>query len=255
MILLNLKRFEGKTVVITGSGSGIGKGTALRFAEEGANIVNIDMNKENADSTESEIKKMNKEVLTIIGDISKKEDVKNFVQKSIERFNRVDILVNNAGGISGLKPFIEKTEDELDLDIDLNLRGTMNCTRAVLDQMISRKSGKIINISSIGAKKGKPRTVSYGAAKAGIIGFTQNLGVEVAGLGINVNCIAPGLGVTNFGGGSPPPDIMKKAMDTIPIRRTTTPQDIANAVAFLASDVSQDIVGQTISVDGGESIV
>jgi 3-oxoacyl-[acyl-carrier protein] reductase len=177
------------------------------------------------------------------------------VKRALEEFGRIDILVNNAGAISGLKPFNEKSEDELDMDIDLNLRGTMNCTRAVLDQMISRQSGKIINISSIGAKKGKPRTVSYGAAKAGIIGFTQCLAVEVAGLGINVNCLAPGLGVTNFGGGSPPPDILEKAMNTIPIKRTTTPQDIANAVAFLVSDVSQDIVGQTISVDGGECIV
>ena len=246
-----------KVALITGTGSqvGFGKPTALTLAQEGCHIIASDIDLEGAKKTASEVEFLGRKAVAVKADIRKIKEVRDMVKRALDEFDRIDILVNNAGAISGLKPFIEKTEDELDMDIDLNLRGTMNCTRAVLDQMISRKSGKIINISSIGAKKGKPRTVSYGAAKAGIIGFTQNLGVEVAGLGINVNCIAPGLGVTNFGGGSPPPDIMKKAMDTIPIRRTTTPQDIANAVAFLASDVSQDIVGQTISVDGGESIV
>ena len=246
-----------KIALVTGTGSqkGFGKITALTLAQEGCHIIASDIDLEGAIKTASEVESLGRKAIAVQADIRIIKEVQDMVKRALDEFDRIDILVNNAGAISGLKPFTEKTEDELDMDIDLNLRGTMNCTRAVLDQMISRKSGKIINISSIGAKKGKPRTVSYGAAKAGIIGFTQNLGVEVAGLGINVNCIAPGLGVTNFGGGSPPPDIMKKAMDTIPIRRTTTPQDIANAVAFLASDVSQDIVGQTISVDGGESII
>jgi 3-oxoacyl-[acyl-carrier protein] reductase len=246
-----------KVALITGTGSqkGFGKAISLTLAEEGCHIIASDIDFEGATKTASEVKSLGRKAIAIKADIRKVEEVRDMVERTLEEFERIDILVNNAGAISGLKPFIDKTEDELDMDIDLNLRGAMNCTRAVLSQMISRGSGKIINISSIGAKKGKPKTVSYGAAKAGIIGLTQNLGVEVAGLGINVNCIAPGLGVTNFGGGTPPPEILKKAMNTIPLKRTTSPQDIANAVAFLASDVSQDIVGQTISVDGGESII
>lgn len=246
-----------KVALITGTGSqkGFGKTTALTLAQEGCHIIASDIDLEGAIKTVSEVESLGRKAIAIKADIRKTREVRDMVKRALDEFDRIDILVNNAGAISGLKPFIEKTEDELDMDIDLNLRGAMNCTRAVLSQMISRKSGKIINISSIGAKKGKPKTVSYGAAKAGIIGFTQCLGVEVAVFGINVNCIAPGLGVTNFGGGSPPPEILEKAMNTIPIKRTTTPQDIANTVAFLSSDVSQDIVGQTISVDGGESII
>lgn len=246
-----------KIALITGTGSqkGFGKATALTLAQEGCHIIASDIDLEGAKKTASEVESLGRKAIAVKADIRKVKDVKDMVKRALDEFDRIDILVNNAGAISGLKPFIDKTEDELDMDIDLNLRGAMNCTRAVLGQMISHENGKIINISSIGAKKGKPKTVSYGAAKAGIIGLTQNLGVEVAGLGINVNCIAPGLGVTNFGGGSPPPEILEKAMNTIPIKRTTTPQDIANVVAFLASDVSQDIVGQTISVDGGECII
>lgn len=246
-----------KIALITGTGSqiGFGKTIALTLAKEGCDIVACDINLEGAKKTAEEVESLGRKAIAIKADIRKVKEVGEMAKRALDEFDRIDILVNNAGAISGLKPFIDKTEEELDMDIDLNLRGAMNCTRAVLGQMISRKSGKIINISSIGAKKGKPRTVSYGAAKAGIIGFTQCLAVEVAGFGINVNCIAPGLGITNFGGGSPPPDLLEKAMNTIPIKRTTTPQDIANTVVFLSSDMSQDIVGQTISVDGGESII
>lgn len=246
-----------KVALITGAGSqkGFGKAIAVTLAQEGCDIVACDIDLDGAVKTASEVESLGRKAVAIKVDITNPKEVNEMRIRAMEEFDKIDILVNNAGAISELKPFIDKTEAEWDSDINLNLKGAMNCTKAVLDQMISRKSGKIINISSIGAKKGKPRTVSYGAAKAGIIGFTQCLGVEVAGLGINVNCLAPGLGLTNFGGGSPPPDILEKAMNTIPIKRTTTPQDIANVVAFLASDVSQDIVGQTISVDGGECIV
>ena len=246
-----------KVALITGAGSqkGFGKAIAVTLAQEGCDIVACDIDLDGAVKTASEVESLGRKAVAIKVDITNPKEVNEMRIRAMEEFDKIDILVNNAGAISELKPFIDKTEVEWDSDINLNLKGAMNCTKAVLDQMISRKSGKIINISSIGAKKGKPRTVSYGAAKAGIIGFTQCLAVEVAGLGINVNCLAPGLGLTNFGGGSPPPDILEKAMNTIPIKRTTTPQDIANVVAFLASDVSQDIVGQTISVDGGECIV
>jgi 3-oxoacyl-[acyl-carrier protein] reductase len=144
----------------------------------------------------------------------------------------IDILVNNAGAITPPKDLVEKIDEEWNRDIDLNLKGTINCTKAVLSHMLARKNGKIINISSIGARKGMAHAVVYNAAKAGVVGFTQSLGVELAPSGINVNCIAPGLGFTNFGGGNAPPPSVKGAVDRIPIRRTTAPQDIANMVAF-----------------------
>jgi len=246
-----------RVAIVTGAGSqvGFGKATAVTLAREGCDVIVVDIDLEGAKKTASEIEGLGRTVMAIKTDITKGDDVEEMVKTALERFGKIDILVNNAGAISTLKPFIERTESEWDLDINLNLKGMMYCTRAVLEQMISRSYGKIISISSIGAKKGKSNTSTYGAAKAGVIGFTQNLAVEVAGKGINVNCIAPGLGLTGFGGGGPPPEIMEKALSTIPVKRTTTPQDIANLVAFLASDVSSDIVGQTISVDGGESIV
>jgi NAD(P)-dependent dehydrogenase (short-subunit alcohol dehydrogenase family) len=121
--------------------------------------------------------------------------------------------------------------------------------------MIARKSGKIINISSIGGSHGVANTAGYGSAKSGIIGFTRNLGVEVAPSGINVNCVAPGMALTNFGGGAPPPDLLEKAKATIPTRRITDPLDIANAVVFLASEAARNIVGQNLGVDGGEGVL
>ena len=251
---LNLKD---KVALVTGAGSpkGFGKAIALTLAREGCDVIVADLDLEGAKQTEAEIKSLKRDAITIKVDVTNNTEVREMVNNALSHFGRIDILVNNAGGITPLKTFDKKQESDWDKDINLNLKAVMYCSKAVIDHMISRKSGKIINISSIGAKKGMPHTTSYGAAKAGVIGFSQVLASEMAPLGINVNCIAPGLGLTNFGGGPPPPEIVEAAIARIPARRTTEPQDIANAVAFLASDVSSDIVGQNISVDGGESII
>jgi 3-oxoacyl-[acyl-carrier protein] reductase len=188
-------------------------------------------------------------------DITNSTEVKNVVGEVMKQFKVIDILVNNAGGISTISNFIDKPEQEWNRDIELNLKGAMNCSYAILPQMMARKRGKIINISSIGATVGIPHTVAYASSKAGIVGFTKNLGVEVAPSGINVNSVAPGMALTNFGGGAPPPDLLEKARATIPTRRINEPQDVANAVAFLASDVARNIVGQNLGVDGGEGIL
>ena len=248
---------KGKVALVTGAGSqkGFGKSIAITLAEEGCDVIVCDIDPEGANLTAAEIEKLGRKVLAAKMDVTNNTEVKSVVEEILKQFQVIDILVNNAGAITTLQTFVDKPEADWNRDIDLNLKGTMNCTQAVLPGMLARKSGKIINISSIGAKKGKPKTVGYGAAKAGIIGLTQCLGVEVAGDGINVNCIAPGLGVTNFGGGAPSPDFLDTALKTIPVKRTTTPQDIANMVAILASDVTSDVVGQCISVDGGECIV
>lgn len=248
---------KGKVALVTGAASqkGFGKAIALTLAGEGCDVILCDIDQEGLEKTAEEVKKAGGKVFIFKTNIINNEEVKEMIKSALAQTDRIDILVNNAGAISKLQPFVEKPEADWNRDIDLNLRGTLNCIQAVLPGMLAQKKGKIISISSIGAKKGKPKTVGYGAAKAGVIGLTQCLGVEVAGEGINVNCIAPGLGVTNFGGGAPPPDIMEKALNTIPVRRTTTPQDIANMVAILASDVTGDVVGQCISVDGGECII
>ncbi len=248
---------KGKVALVTGAGSqkGYGKAIALTLAREGCDVIVADIDLAGAKQTAAEIEASGSRALALRADISNSTEVNDMAKAALAKFKRIDILVNNAGAITPPKPFADKTEAEYSRDIDLNLKGTINCTKAVLNNMLANKSGKIINISSIGYRKGMAHATAYNAAKAGVVGFTQALAVEVAPSGINVNSIAPGLGLTNFGGGAPPPDMLQAALARIPVRRTTQPQDIANAVVFLASDVASDIAGQTLSVDGGESVV
>jgi NAD(P)-dependent dehydrogenase (short-subunit alcohol dehydrogenase family) len=248
---------KGKVALVTGAGSqiGFGKAIALTLAKEGCCVIVCDIDSEGANLTAAEIQKLGGKAIAAKMDITSSTEVKKVVVEVLKQVKVIDILVNNAGAISSLVHFVDKPEAEWNRDIELNLKGTMNCTYAILPQMIARKSGKIVNIASIGATHGKPNTVGYGAAKAGIVGFTMNLGAEVAPSGINVNAVAPGMSLTNFSGGAPPPELVEKARATVPSRRINEPQDVANAVTFLCSDAARNIVGQNLGVDGGEGIV
>jgi 3-oxoacyl-[acyl-carrier protein] reductase len=243
---------KGKVALVTGAGSqiGFGKAIALTLAKEGCDVVVNALHIEGAQKTADEITALGRKSMAIIADISKKDEVKDMVAGTIKEFGKIDILVNNAGAGSPPKPFIETTEEEWDRDIDVNLKGMLNCTKAVLPHMIARKQGKIINVSSMGGKTGGADATVYCAAKAAEINFTKGLAAEVAALGISVNCVAPGVGLTNFVRNAPP-GALDHLKEKIPIKRTTTPEDIAGAVAYLASDISSDVVGQTLSVDGG----
>jgi len=248
---------KNKVAIVTGAGSqvGFGKAIALALAKEGCAVIAADVDLKGAEQTAAEIAGLGQRALAVKCDVTRVSEVTSMTKTALEKYDHIDILVNNAGAIFSLKNFADKPEVDWDKEIDLNLKGVLNCTKAVIGQMIARKSGKIVSISSIGARKGMAHATVYGACKAGIVGFTQGLAVEVAPSGINVNAIAPGLGLTNFSGGPPPPNMVEGAKARIPIRRTTLPEDIANVVCFLVSDVSKDIVGQNISVDGGESII
>jgi NAD(P)-dependent dehydrogenase (short-subunit alcohol dehydrogenase family) len=250
-------RLKGKVALVTGAGSqkGFGKSIAITLAKEGCDVIVCDIDPEGANLTAAEIKKLGRRAIAAKMDVTNSTEVKSVMEESLKQFKVIDILVNNAGAISSFTHFVDKPGAEWYHDIELNLKGAMNCTHAILPQMIARGSGKIVNISSIGATIGISGTVGYGSAKAGIIGFTKNLGVEVAPSGVNVNSVAPGVALTNFGGGAPPPELLEKALVKIPTRRITEPQDIANAVVFLCSDVSRNIVGQNLGVDGGEGIL
>ena len=247
---------KGKIALVTGAGSqkGFGKGIAAVLAAEGCKVIAADLDIEGANKTADEINAQGNFAVALRIDITNSSEVDSAIGKMLKRFGRIDILVNNAGAIGPIKHFADKSEEEWDWDINLNLKGAMRCTRAVVKGMIERKSGKIINISSIGVTKALPNTSVYDAAKAGIVSWTQVLGVELAPFGINVNAVAPGMGLTGFAGGVPPETVIKDMKARIPNRRTTTPQDIGNMVAFLASDVSSDVVAQNIGVDGGESV-
>jgi len=247
---------KGKVALVTGAGSqiGFGKAIAVTLAREGCDVIVNDIDLEGAEKTAAEVRDLGRKSLTVKANVSSNVEVNDMVKAALEQFGKIDILVNNAGAIKGPKAFVESTEAEWDADINLNLKGVLNCTKAVLSHMISRQSGKIINISSIGGRIGSAHAAVYNAAKAGVIGFTKSLAAGVAASGINVNSVAPGFGITAFAGGAPP-DMVERAKADIPSKRTVEPQDIANIVAFLASDVAIDIVGQTISVDGGQSMI
>lgn len=249
---MNLK-LEGKVALITGAGSqkGFGKGIALTLAREGCDIVVNDINLDGAEQTAAEVKALGRKAIALKADITKKAEVDAMVEAALAQFGRIDILVNNAGVGTPPKPFVDSTEAEWDLGIDVNLRGVMNCSKAVLPHMISRKSGKIVNMSSIAGLGGTPTGTIYGAAKAAVANFTAGLAREVADLGINVNCIAPGLGATGFHEASGfSPEYIEDRDRMAAAGRTTTPQDIGNAVAFLVSDVSIRVVGQCLVVAG-----
>jgi 3-oxoacyl-[acyl-carrier protein] reductase len=243
---------RGKVALVTGAGSqiGYGKGIALVLAKEGCSVIVNDINLKEAEQTMTEMKTSGLESMAVKADIANSVEVNEMIKTALKRFGRVDILVNNAGICSPFKPFHETTENEWDPIISTNLRGVLNCTKAVLDQMVMRKSGKIINISSAVAKTGGMNSAVYGATKAGIAAFTKGLAAELAALGINVNSVAPGMGITGITH-KDPPEFLEEVKNNVPVKKFTTPQDVGNMVAFLASDISSDITGQIISVDGG----
>ena len=242
----------GKVALVTGAGSqtGMGKAVALTLAQEGCDVIVTDIDQEGLEKTAAEVKATGRQVVSIKADVTNKQEIEEMVAKALEKSQKIDILINAAGAGTMDKPFLEKTEEDWDADINLNLKGVLYCTRAVLAQMMQRKSGKIVNISSCASKLSSPTVSTYAAAKTGVIGFTRALAGEVARSGINVNAVSPGVTMTNFISHIDP-EKLKSYISTIPTGKANTAQDIANMVVFLVSDVSANIVGQNFSVDGG----
>jgi len=247
--------FEGKVALVTGAGSQIGFGRAISItlAREGCDVIVNDINLDDAKKTAAEIESLGRRSLAIKADVTNKAKVREMVEKALAEFGQIDILVNNAGGITMSGPFLEQKEEDWDKDINLNLKGTLFCTQAVLPAMMERKYGKIVNISSGSAKLNHPTVSVYTLMKGSINIFTRNLATMLIGSGITVNCVSPGWSLTNFVKGDKKA-LEKALLPETPIGRGTEPQDIANTVAFLASDVSEDIVGQVICVDGGSTM-
>lgn len=252
-----------KVALVTGAGSqtGFGKGIALALAQEGCAVIVIDKDLEGAQKTAAAIEALGRKAVALKADVTKSTEVNKAVETALGKFGRIDILVNNAGASTPPKAFADKTEEEWEPDININLKSVFICTKAVLPQMLANKYGKIINISSGVGTMGLANSSIYSAAKAGVMAFTKALAKEVIGQGINVNSISPGLGDTGFLRSSKvlkteetPPEFTKRVNMDIPAGRMTTPQDIGNMAAFLASDVSTDVVGQVFDVDGGKII-
>ena len=244
--------FAGKVAIVTGSASGIGRQTASRLAERGAAVVVNDVDATKLESTIAEFKKNGWQAIAVSADISKKADVDRMVQETIAAFGRIDILVNNAG-LERAGPLRKLSEADWDVTVDVNLKGAFLCSQGVHGHMVEKKYGRIINISSR-AWLGGPGQAPYSSAKAGLVGLTRTLTLELGRNGITVNCIAPGLIHTPMWDDLPDKD---KAflLSKVPTGKLGDADDIAAAVLFFADEEAGFISGQVLYVCGGRILV
>ena len=226
------------------------------MAYEGANVVVADIAVEQANIVTSQVRATGQKAIAMSVDITKSQDANQMVKTVLDEFGRIDILVNNAGGSAREKGslFCESTEEIGDWIVGINLKGVRNCTRAVIEHMIQRQTGKIISTASITGIVGNIGQVDYSAAKAGIIGFTKALATEVAPYKINVNCVSPSTTETERIALRLPEEVKEGERKTTLLGRLGEPEDIANMVDFLASDEANFITGQNFIVDGGRTL-
>ncbi|MEX2160298.1 MAG: 3-oxoacyl-[acyl-carrier-protein] reductase [Anaerolineales bacterium] len=246
----NIAPLANKAAVVTGGSRGIGRAIAIELASRGASvIVNYNQNGKAAEEVVMAIINAGGKAAALPGDVAKVADANALVKSAVEKWGRLDILVNNAG-ITRDMLIMMMSEESWDAVIDTNLKGTFNCSKAAVRHMMKARTGRIINITSVSGQIGNAGQTNYSASKAGQIGFTKALAREVAGRNITVNAIAAGYVDTEIWAGVPE-DMRDAFVKMIPLGRKGTPEDIANAVAFLASDEAAYITGQVLAVDGG----
>jgi meso-butanediol dehydrogenase/(S,S)-butanediol dehydrogenase/diacetyl reductase len=265
-------RLKDEVAIVTGGGGGIGEGICDCLAQEGAHVVVSDIREESAEKVAGKIGKWGVKSLSVKTDVRNANDCEALVDRALKDMSRIDILVCSAG-VDGLDPEIDSpgvieniSEENWDLVVDVNLKGVFLCNRAVAPYFKNKRSGKIINISSTVGRSGVDWLPHYGATKAGIIVLTQAVALQLAPFNVNVNTICPGMVWTPLwesGGtalsktypafkGMKPRDIFEALVqETVPLKRAPTPEDIGNAVVFLASEEAKQITGQAINVDGG----
>lgn len=243
-------RLKDKVAIITGGSRGIGYSTAETFLREGAKVIITASSKENADKAVAELKEKypNADIYGISPNLASFTDVKKEFDEVIKKYGSVDILVNNAG-VSESTPFTAYTEETFDKVIDLNVKGVFNATRAIVDNMIEKGRGVILNTSSMVSIYGQPAGVSYPASKFAVNGLTVSLARELGPKGIRVNAVAPGITETDMMK-AVPKEVIEPMIAQIPLRRLGQPEDIANAFVFLASEEASYITGVVLSVDG-----
>ncbi|MBP3040847.1 SDR family oxidoreductase [Bacillaceae bacterium Marseille-Q3522] len=260
MIDINM---DGKTVIVTGSASGLGKAIALQFAKAGADVAVADIDMEKAAETAELIKGMGRKSFAFQIDTRICESFIKLIDATVEKLGKLDFMINNAG-IGIMKPIGEFTKEEIDRVVDIDLKGTIFGCKAALAYMMPRKSGKIVNLSSIAVKMATPGSSIYAAAKAGVMALTAALAREFAEANININAICPGIVRTEMwekqleavagDNETEKEKVFASFTDFIPLKRPQEPEDIANMAVFLCSDLADNITAQSFAVDGGATI-
>ena len=253
-------RLVGKSAIVTGAGRGIGKATALRFAREGADVLVPDLDLASSQAAAKEIQVLGRKGVPMQMDVTRMADIQRMVETAVREFGKIDILVNNAG-IVIVRDLLELTEAEWDRTMDVNAKAVFFCLQAVAREMVKRKTGVILNASSISGRVGRPMLVDYCASKFAVVVITQSAALVLAPHGIRVNAVAPGIVDTDMWvkidrewgtlAGKPPGEMKRTRVEAIPLGRIETPEDVANLYTFLASDEASYITGQTYNVCGG----
>jgi NAD(P)-dependent dehydrogenase (short-subunit alcohol dehydrogenase family) len=248
-------RFNGKVAVVTAAGGGIGGASALRFAREGARaVVAMDVS-QTVEDMQRPIQEAGSEAACIKIDCTDERAVVSAFEEVLSRFGTIDVLVNGVGGGGGGRntEFVESVPDTWRKIVEVTLLSTMLCTRQVVEGMRQRRSGKIVNIASSIALVPTVKMVEYASAKAGVLGFTRSLAMELASFGVNVNAVSPGP-IKTAATDALPPDVLARSVNAVPMGRIGLPEEIASAVAFLASDEASYITGQNLAVNGGRAL-
>ena len=244
---------KNKTAIITGAGSGLGQATAVRMAEEGINIVVVDVNEKGGNETVEMVKKLGVDSIFIKTDVSKAEEVKNYVDKTVEKFGKIDYFFNNAGIAGSGKYFLDTAVEEIEKIVQINLMGALYGVRYVAEVMLKNGGGSIVNTASSAGVIGQDSVVTYSATKHGIAGLTKSMVAEYAKEGLRVNAIAPGPTETPMVKAfyEANPAMKENATKGIPQKRLGTPEEVAELVTFLLTSKAEYINGEVIRIDGG----
>lgn len=253
-------RLADKVAVITGAGRGIGRAIALRLARDGADVLVSDIDPASAEETAAEVRALGRKASSLAVDVSKRGDTEAMAQRALADLGRIDILVNNAG-IVQVKPWLELTDEDFDRMYSVNVKGVFFASQAVAPHLMAQKSGRIINLASLAAKLGRPPFLHYSSSKAAVVNVTRGMALSLAPYNVTCNSVCPGIVDTKMWEyldealgsveGRAKGETLEHRRTTIPLGRLETPEDVADVVAFLASDDARYITGQSLQVDGG----